>query len=60
MEVSLCGLGEVEVDDDIHALNVDASGEEVGAHEMSGGTCSELVEYSVAIGLTHLGVDVET
>ena len=32
VQVRLSGLGEVEVDDDIHALYVDTSGEEVGAH----------------------------
>jgi hypothetical protein len=32
VQVRLSGLWEVEVDDDIHALDVDASSEEVGAH----------------------------
>ena len=47
VQVGLCRLWEVEVDHDVHALDVDTTGEQVGAHQVAGGTVAELVEHSV-------------
>ena len=59
VEIRLCRLGKVKVDDHVDALDVNASGEEVGAHQVPSSTGAELVEYAVAISLSHLGVNVE-
>jgi len=59
VKIGLTVLGEVEVDDDVYGLNVDTSGEEVGAHQIPACTVTEIVEHSVTMGLEHLGVDVE-
>ena len=58
MQVGLSHLGEVEVDDDVDSLNVDTSGEEIAAHEVPAEAGPEVVEDSVAVSLSHLGVDV--
>ena len=34
VEVGLRHLGEVEVDDDVHGLDVDTAGEQIGANEI--------------------------
>ena len=38
MKVGLGHSGEVEVDDDIDGLNVDTTGEEIGAHQVTAET----------------------
>ena len=58
MEIGLGHLGEVEVDDDVDSLNVDTSGEEIAADQVSAQASSEVVEDSVAVSLGHLGVNV--
>ena len=59
VEVRLRVLGEVEVDDDVDGLDVDAAREEVGRHEVAAEAVAEVVEDAVAVRLQHLGVDVE-
>ena len=46
VEVGIRGAGEVEVDNDVHGLDVDASREEVSAHEASGLSIAEVVVNS--------------
>ena len=46
MEVSVGGAREVEVDNDVHGLDIDASREEVSAHEASGLSIAEVVVNS--------------
>ena len=46
VEVGIGGAGEVEVDNDVHGLDVDASREEVSAHEASGLSIAEVVVNS--------------
>jgi len=58
VQICLRHLGEVKVDDDVHRLNIDASGEEVGAHEISALARPEVVEHAVTMLLRHLGVNV--
>lgn len=59
MQVGLGHLGEVEVDDHVDGLDVDTTGEQVGADQVAAGTVAEVVENAVAVVLTHLGVNVE-
>ena len=59
MQVGLGHLGEVEVDDDVDGLDVDAAREQVRADEIAARAVAEVVEDAVAVLLTHLGVDVE-
>jgi len=49
MEVGLRILGEVKVDDDVDGLDVDAAGEEVGAHEVAADPIAEVVEDTIAV-----------
>lgn len=58
VQVGLCHLGEVEVDDDVDCLDVDTPCEEVGTDQVSAEAGSEVVEDSVTVSLGHLGVDV--
>mmetsp|Transcript_1728 Transcript_1728/g.7123 ORF Transcript_1728/g.7123 Transcript_1728/m.7123 type:complete len:213 (-) Transcript_1728:1117-1755(-) len=59
VQVRLGVLGEVKVDDDVHALDVDAAGEQVGGHQVAALAVAEVVEHAVAVRLHHLRVDVE-
>ena len=59
VEVGLGVLGEIEVDDNVDGLDVDSTGEQVGAHEIPAHTVAEVVEHSVSGGLGHLGVAVK-
>lgn len=59
VEVGFGVLGEVEVDDDVYGLDIDTTGEEIGADEVSADAVSEIVEDSVTSLLGHLGVTVE-
>lgn len=58
VQVRLGHLGEVEVDDYIDSLDVNSSGEEVGAHEVAAQPRAEVVEDSITVALRHLGMDV--
>lgn len=59
VKVRLSVLREVEVDDNVHALDVDAPREEVRRHKVTGAPIAELVEDAVAACLLHFGVYVE-
>mmetsp|Transcript_7413 Transcript_7413/g.30673 ORF Transcript_7413/g.30673 Transcript_7413/m.30673 type:complete len:333 (-) Transcript_7413:264-1262(-) len=59
VQVRLGGLGQVEVDDDVDGLDVDAAREKVRRDEVARRALAKLVEDAVAVGLLHLGVDVE-
>mmetsp|Transcript_11992 Transcript_11992/g.50212 ORF Transcript_11992/g.50212 Transcript_11992/m.50212 type:complete len:251 (+) Transcript_11992:284-1036(+) len=59
VQVRLGVLGEVKVDHDVHALDVDAAGEQVGGHQVAALAVAEVVEHAVAVRLHHLRVDVE-
>ena len=47
MEIGLGHLGEVEVDDDVDGLDVDAPGQQVGANQVAAQTRAEVVENPV-------------
>ena len=59
VQVRLRRLGEVEVDDDVDGLDVDAAREEVGGDEVAAGAVAEVVEDAVTVRLEHARVDVE-
>lgn len=59
VEIGFGILGEVKVDDDIDGLDVNASGEEIGAHQVSADAVAEIVEDAVTGLLLHSGVTVE-
>ena len=59
MQIGFGVLGEIEVDDDVDGLDVDSTGEQIGAHEVAADTVAEVVEDSVSGGLGHLCVAVE-
>lgn len=60
MEVRFAVLGEVEVDDDVHGLDIDTTREEVGTDEVAAYTVAEVVEDAITMGLEHLCMGVET
>jgi len=59
MQVGFGHLGEVEVDHDVNGLDVDTSGEKIRANQVTASATSEIVEYSVTVLLTHLGVNIK-
>lgn len=59
MEVGLGILWEIEVDDYVDRLNVDTTGEKVGADQVATNAVSEVVEDTVTVVLQHLCVRVE-
>ena len=52
-------LGEIKVDDDVHALNVNTAREEVGRHEVTCTPIAEFMEDAVTVGLLHFSMNVE-
>mmetsp|Transcript_18271 Transcript_18271/g.59604 ORF Transcript_18271/g.59604 Transcript_18271/m.59604 type:complete len:514 (-) Transcript_18271:337-1878(-) len=58
VQVGLCLLGEVEVDDDVDGGDVDPAREEVRRDQVSAGAVAEVVEDAVPVLLDHLSVDV--
>ena len=60
MEVCLGVLGEVKVDYNVNGLDINTTGEEIGADEVTANTLAEVVEDAVTVGLQHLGMGVET
>ena len=58
VEIGLGHLGEVEVDDHVDGLDVDAPGQEVGADQVPAQAGPEVVEDSVPVVLGHPRVDV--
>lgn len=52
-------LGEIKVDNHVDGLDVDTSGKQVGADQITAGTVAEIVEDSVSVRLEHLCVRVE-
>lgn len=60
MQIRLSVLGEVEVDDDIDRLDIDTTGQQVGANEVSADTVAEVVEDAITVVLEHACMRVET
>ena len=54
MEIGFRKSWKVEVDDHIHGLDIDTSGENVSANEASGFTILEIMINSASVILLHL------
>lgn len=59
MQVGLGILGEIKVDDNVHRLDINTTGEEIGADKVTANAVAEIVEDAVTSLLLHLGVTVE-
>lgn len=59
MQIGLGHFREVEVNNHVDSLDVNTASEQVRADQVTTSTIAEVVEDSVAVLLTHLGVDVE-
>ena len=53
-------FGKVEIDNDVHGLDINASREEVRTDEVPTYAVAEIVEYAIAMRLKHFSVRVET
>jgi hypothetical protein len=51
VEISLGVLGEVEVDNNIHSLNIDTTSQKIGTDEVTADTVTEIVEDAVSVML---------
>lgn len=60
VQVRLRHLWKVEVDDDIHGLNVDAASEKIGADQVATQSRPEIMEDPIPVSLRHFRVDVVT
>jgi len=59
MEVGFGILGEIKIDYNVDGLNIDTTGEEIGADEIAAHPVPEIVEDTVAMVLQHLRMTVE-
>lgn len=53
MKIGFGILWEVEVNNHVHSLNINAAGEKIRANKIARNAVSEIVEYLVAILLKH-------
>ena len=60
MQIRLCVLGKVKVDYNVDCLDIDTTGEQVGADKVSAYTITEVVENAVTVVLEHTSMRVET
>lgn len=59
VQVGLGHFGEIEVDDHVDGLDINTASKQVRADQVTASTVAEIVEDTVSVLLTHLGVDVE-
>ena len=59
MKIGFSILREIEVNDNVHSLNVNTAGEKVRANKVARNTISEVMEDFVAVLLEHFGMGVE-
>ena len=60
LQVGFTQFRKVEIDDHVHGLNVDTTCEQIRADKIAAETGAEIMEHSVAMFLTHLGMDIIT
>lgn len=58
MKIGFRILGEVKVDDNVHCLDIDTTGEEIGTHEISADAIPEVVKNAVTVLLSHTSMTV--
>lgn len=59
MEISFGVLREIEVDDNVDGLDINTTGEQIGANKVAADAVTEVVEDTVSVGLEHASVTVE-
>jgi len=52
-------LGEIEVDNDVHRLDINTTGEKIRGNKVTTGSTSEVVEDAISFRLLHAGMNVE-
>jgi len=59
MQICLAIFREIEVDNDIHSLDIDTTREKVRANEITRDTITEVVKNAITMGLKHFSMRVE-
>lgn len=59
MQIRLCILGEVKVDNNVDRLDIDTSRQQIRANEIAAHAIAEVVEHAVTVLLKHAGMRVE-
>ena len=59
VKVGLGVLGEIEVDNDVHSLDIDTTGEKIGTDKVTAVASAEVVENTVTVVLEHACMRVE-
>ena len=59
MKVSFGILWEIEVDNNIHGLDIDTAGEKIGADKIAAHAIPEVMENAVTVILKHFSMAVE-
>ena len=59
MEICLCILWKIEVDNDIDRLNINPSSKKIRTHQMPCSSIAKLVKHTVAVALKHFCVNVK-
>ena len=60
VEICFGILREIEIDDNIHGLDIDTTRKEIRTHQVAADPVTEVMENTVPIALQHLCVRVET
>lgn len=60
VQIGLCVLGEIKVDDDVDRLNIDTAGQQIRAYKVAAHAIAEIMEHSVTVLLKHASVRIET
>lgn len=60
MQIGFCSLWEIKIDDNVHSLNVDTSGQQVRADQVTDFALSKFVKHLVSGQLGHFCVGVVT
>src|SRR5205085_720985 len=58
VQISFSHFGEIEVDDNIDGLNVNATSKEITANKITAEATPEVVKHAVSVRLRHASVDV--
>lgn len=59
VKICLCVFGKIEVDDDIDGLDVNSTGQQIGADEVAACAVPEIMKDAVPVILLHFGVRVK-
>lgn len=59
MQICFAIFREIEVDNDIHSLDIDTTREKVRANEITRDTITEVVKNTITMGLKHFSMRIE-